>query len=478
MTTRRFLRLVPLVALVVLILGPSSGARFRSPATAGGPAPSPSPSSIHPSGADGALIQEIARDTVTGPPGSERDTAVEPFVATDPNRPRVAVAVFQVGRFPDGGAAAIGFAASGDGGRTWTSGTMPGLTEATGGRFLRVSDPSVAFGPDGTVYASSIVIRGPGREEGIAVNRSNHGGRSWNPPVLVQRDPGRSGDDFPRVAVDTAQGSVYRGRVYMTYSRHDRTVLRWSDDRAATWSPLRSVSPGRGFVPNVVVGPAGVLTVVYIVQRPKERSRLVSRTSGDGGASFGPEVEIGVMRPHVSAGLRAGGVEETAVDPVTGGLFVVWEDAVHRGDSLNDVVVSRSLDEGTTWTAPAKVNPGRSGSGTDHLEPVVAARGGHVHVVYLTRAVADGRPSRLVQLRSISSSDGGVTFQDERPIGPAADLGFAAVVRPDRTRFLGDYLGLALSAQSLLIVWCRSFPPAGPAGYHVTVWAAKVQSSG
>ena len=101
------------------------------------------------------------------------------------------------------------------------------------------------------------------------------------------------------------------------------------------------------------------------------------------------------MRSRVSRGFRATGVEESAADPVTGTLFVVWEDATDRGDGLNDVVVSRSLDRGASWTEPARVNPDSSGTGTDHLQPAVAARNGQVHVVYFTRTVSEGKPSRL-----------------------------------------------------------------------------------
>jgi hypothetical protein len=476
MTARRLARLLPVFALALLLLAPVAGSRFRpivrdgsgppSPAPASAPVPSPEP--------ERELVQEIARDTITGPAGSEADTAVEPYVAVDPGRPDVLVSVYQLGRFPDGGAAAIGFAASVDGGKTWSTGVLPGLTRVSGGVYQRVSDPSVKFGPDGSAYVSSIVIRGPDGGGGIAVNRSDDGGRTWNAPVFLERPPEGSSGDFPRIAVDTGSSSSHTGRVYVTYVRGDRAVVRWSDDRASTWSALSFVSSGRGFVPNVIVGPGGGLTVVYIAPDPGQRRRLVSRTSHDGGASFGTPVDVGPMRSRPSRGLRAAGVEEAAADPVTGTLFLVWEDAANREDGLNDVVLSRSLDGGASWTPPTVVNLDLSGSGTDHLQPAVVALDDQVRVVYFTRTGSGGRPSRSLQLRSISSSDGGVTFAGERTIGPPADLRFAAVVRPGRTRFVGDYVGLALSPESFIVVWSRSYPPAGVAGYHVTVWAAVI----
>src|SRR6266508_3212516 len=172
MTRRRLVRLIPSVALVLLILVPSSGPRLRSPAAHPRPSlPSSSPRGPPSNQPNGLQAQEIARDTVVGPAGSEPDTAVEPYVA---------------------------------------------------------------FGPDGSAYASSIVIRGPDREEGIAVNRSDDGGRSWNSPVLLEQVPARSGDDFPRIVVDTGASTSHLGRVYVTYIQRNRVVVRWSDERAIT----------------------------------------------------------------------------------------------------------------------------------------------------------------------------------------------------------------------------------------------------
>src|SRR4249919_2271210 len=57
------------------------------------------------------------------------------------------VGAFQVARVFDGGGVDIGVARSGDGGRTWSSSFMPGMTFSSGAAspFERVSDASVAF---------------------------------------------------------------------------------------------------------------------------------------------------------------------------------------------------------------------------------------------------------------------------------------------------------------------------------------------
>jgi hypothetical protein len=55
-------------------------------------------------------VQQISRQNVPPQPGSQPDTQAEPDIAVDPNDPSVVVAVFQQGRFADGGSVDPGFA--------------------------------------------------------------------------------------------------------------------------------------------------------------------------------------------------------------------------------------------------------------------------------------------------------------------------------------------------------------------------------
>src|SRR5215470_192596 len=126
--------------------------------------------------------RQISADPFLGVAGSEADTQVEPFIAVDPNDPSVVVAVFQQGRFDAGGCVDTGFATSHDGGRSWATGNLPGLTVAVGGPFQDASDPVVAIGPDGAVYAQSLVSSFSICRSGIAVQRSDDGGLSFKPP--------------------------------------------------------------------------------------------------------------------------------------------------------------------------------------------------------------------------------------------------------------------------------------------------------
>ena len=135
------------------------------------------------------FVEQISADPFAGAGGSEADTQVEPWVAIDPNDAATVVAVFQQGRFNTNGASADpGFATSRDGGRTWTAGNLPHLTVAVGGVFERASDPAVAIGPDGAVYAATLGVNVSDCRSGVAVQRSDDHGLTFRDPVLVQDD--------------------------------------------------------------------------------------------------------------------------------------------------------------------------------------------------------------------------------------------------------------------------------------------------
>jgi hypothetical protein len=98
------------------------------------------------------------RDLLAPHPPEQGDTTVEVAIAVNPTDPANAVTTYQEGRVDTAGDEANGFATTFDGGKTWTFGELPGLTVAVGGPWKRASDPAVAFGPEGNVYASSLVF--------------------------------------------------------------------------------------------------------------------------------------------------------------------------------------------------------------------------------------------------------------------------------------------------------------------------------
>ena len=435
------------------------------------------------------FVKEISADPFAGTGGSQADTEVEPHIAVDPNDPSVVVAVFQQGRFATvGGAVDTGFATSHDGGRTWTSGSLSGLTAAAGGPFQRSSDPVAAIGGDGAVYALSLVADVPnGCRSGLAIERSDDGGLTWAAPVLVHDDatcsllPDSPLNDKPWLGVDTFPQSPHAGRLYAAWTTENQVGLfrpvavKHSDDRGATWSPLvvtaalATLSGALAATP--LVHPNGDVTIVYNVSSLLTPAIVqVAQTSHDGGEHFDPPVTIDMDEGVDIPGLRtAHPIASSAVDRVTGHLYVVWQDARFRTDGENDVVLSRSTDGGATWGSVQVVNPASDGRAVNHFTPAVSAHAGTVVVVYGTRSDGDGR----VFMRYVVSSDGGLTFGRQRRLGRSGRLEFAAMA--DGAAFLGDYVGLALTDGAAHAVWCRPYRPrTGTTGPHQTTWSAAI----
>src|SRR5580693_9235371 len=96
---------------------------------------------IAPAQAQSNLVK-LSTDTFTNS-DSEHKTEVEPDTFAWGS---TIVSAFQVARVPDGGGADVGFATSKDGGKTWKSGYLPGLTDNyKGGSFTAASDAAVAY---------------------------------------------------------------------------------------------------------------------------------------------------------------------------------------------------------------------------------------------------------------------------------------------------------------------------------------------
>ena len=300
------------------------------------------------------------------------DTQIEPSIAVNPANPRNVVAVYQEGRIANGGDATNGFATSFDGGATWTSGELPGLTTypGQGGPFERASDAVVAFGPGNTVYATSLVFdlnTGGGLRSGLAVNVSKDGGRHWSPPVFFQDDQLGGTNDKNWIVVDTSDApGHHKGRVYVVWDRIAPVVYDYCDhdcDKLENWLPnLQTISglvfPGQGIGAYPLVMKDGGLGIVIDTitdagvptgEEPEVEpgtSEHVFIAAPEAGSTpypapltFLPPVNIASNRSEgVPAQRASDGLPAAAVDSRSGYRYAVWDDGRFRSDGTNDAV--------------------------------------------------------------------------------------------------------------------------------------------
>jgi hypothetical protein len=149
---------------------------------------------IAPAGAAPTAATALARiaDDITTIQGGQHATVVEPDAFAFGSR---VVSTFQVGRYFGGSAGAIGFSTSTDAGRTWSSGLLPGITQATTppGPSNAASDPTVAY--DAQHGRWLIVTLVNTRSESALFVNGSADGLTWDLPTRVISYPAQTGGE-------------------------------------------------------------------------------------------------------------------------------------------------------------------------------------------------------------------------------------------------------------------------------------------
>ncbi len=356
-------------------------------------------------------LTEISSDTFTVPPG-QHATEVEPHVLANGS---TLVSAFQTGRISPGGATAIGWATSTDGGTTWTHGFLPGLTTGNGsGPYSAASDPAVAYdAKHGVWMIASLPISDTSETPAVVVSRSTDGGFTWNNPVNVGPDVPSSDKNW--IVCDSYSTSPYYGNCYMEWDNPDagdQILMSTSSDGGLTWGAATKTANGStGIGGQPLVQPNGTVVV------PIETFNMSAFTSTNGGVSWSAPVTISSIQSHTEAGgFRSGPLPSAAVDGA-GTVWVVWEDCRFRSKcSTNDLVYSTSSN-GTTWSAVTRVPIDSTVSTVDHfipgigIDPTTSGATAHVAIHYYFYISSSCTVSTCkLFVGYISSGNGGTTW--------------------------------------------------------------------
>ena len=439
----------------------------------------------------------VVRDTMTGTddlgslsaPGTtladivQKDTQIEPSIAVNPSNPLNVVAAYQEGRIDSGGDATNGFATSFDGGQTWIHGELPGLTNYgagtaldQGGYFDRGSDAVVAFGPNNTVYANSLIfdsLSEMGLRSAIAVNVSRNGGRTWSPPVIFQDDDLGGLNDKNWIVVDNSDApGHHKGRVYVIWDRVAPVVYNYCDadcDQLKNWLPDFQtldpvVWPGQGLGAYPVVLNSGALGISMtsevrgIPTRQQDepsvdldnqvfiQAPLAGTTPWPAPLAFTPPVQIGGNKSAGQIAQRAsGGIPSTAADPNSNTVYHVWDDGRFRSDAKNDVVLSKSTDGGVTWSSPVRISGGPTNDKINHYNAAITVgETGIVHVMWRQRDESGTSPmfTDVIDTYYSESSDGGTTWSTPLKVNSTPSQPWYGAFSRQGT-FEGDYNQIA-----------------------------------
>lgn len=404
---------------------------------------------------------------VSNEPGPQSETSI----AVSPSSPSQLVAGSnEIFRLPMRGYF------SSDGGSSWGGVDLPLPPPLVKNGTDFGSDPAVAWDTHGNVFYSYIVVFfSSGFPNGVAINgtemavaRSSDGGRTWKSAFFALQPGETKFNDKPYIAVDDNPSSPHRDTVYVAWDRSDGSassfngvLVSHSTDGGNTFSgPVFASSTASGPKSDIgadpFVGPDGTLHVAW---HDVQNNAIVESSSADGGNSFGPthatsptqvafDVAIPAMATRRALVYPACGAD-TSTGPARGTLYCSWMDETSSNGA--DVFVSRSANNGATWTAPLRVNDDPAGVASDQFNQWLAVdtSDGSVNLSW-----NDTRndPSHLsTDIFYARSTDGGFSFAKNVQVTTAptnetccgADLG----------NQYGDYEGIAAMDGSVHPVW-------------------------
>jgi len=255
----------------------------------------------------------------------------------------------------------------------------------------------------------------------ILTARSSDNGVTWTSPAQVSAVGG--GDEAPQIATDGDGNWVVVWRTNDTLgdtigSDYDIVFAR-SEDNGVTWSNPLPLNPDAASESFVHVG-ANIETdgTAWVATYFKSNDLYAVR-SADGGQTWGAEVFLGVAFVETFPDTPAARLDGDGA----GNWIIVWCKGNQFSGAGTDVDVqlSRSTDGGVNWTPAAALNPNAGSDEGDDILPSVSTDGAGVWIA-VWRSTEDiggliDDDSDILMSRSL---DNGVTWSAVSALSPDA----------------------------------------------------------
>ena len=321
------------------------------------------------------------------------------------------------------------------------------------------SDPAVGIDLDGNMYFNTLFY-GLGTGDVVTTKSTNNGG-SWSPFATVPSTT--TGKDKNHFVIDVVPNSPYEGYMYTTYTEFDisptRIYMSRSTDGGATFLTPISISQGNDLDQgvNTQIGPNGEVYGTWTSYDPyPSNSNAGFVKSIDGGATWSNQISaatnIADIRGQLVKGgnsIRCSSFPSMAVDR-TGGLRngYIYIAYAAKPNGNPDIFLVRSVDGGTNWSEPIKVNQDNSNKDQWQNWITIDQSTGAVYIVYFDSRNFPANDSAQVYLSR--SLDGGETFEDvlisDHAFLPASIQGLAG-------GYMGDYIGVTANSGIVYPFW-------------------------
>lgn len=318
----------------------------------------------------------------------------------------------------------------------------------------------------------------PGSQQGrqapelLTVSTSDNNGVSWSDPVIAANGHGFLFNDKEDVWVDRNPSSPFFGRVYVSWTQFRGSAftffgepvrVAFSDDGGKTWSKERQLSAGQNIGlggrqgSTVRTGPDGTVYVVWEESDVNGFKQVVA-VSHDGGVTFSRPVGVArvhdIQDPIPGANFRDNSFPSLAVDQGTGAVFVAWADL---RNGTGRIVVSKSSDHGSTWSAPAVVSP--AADGYAFFQGLDVAPNGRVDVGYqalkanATGPTAYGTGNATIDSFYVQSTNGGATWSASTRVSSVSSDPAASAQNNLARQFWGDYNTLVSTSANAFFIY-------------------------
>jgi hypothetical protein len=197
----------------------------------------------------------------------------------------------------------------------------------------------------------------------VMFRRSTDGGSTWHPATFIS-----SGSAFAEMpAISGANGTFDVVWVEEDSNGDHRVWYARSRDEGVTWHAReRLTRDNEGSFSPKVARRGNVVAVTWVRAEPGSQSRLFSRVSSDGGASFGPRRPLADVTSQTRAAVAIG-----------------KNDKIHVVYGHDGLQYQRSGDRGQTWSHPEEL------SGTTGFWVPGLAASGRTVIVAFTRTGED-----------------------------------------------------------------------------------------
>jgi subtilisin-like proprotein convertase family protein len=319
----------------------------------------------------------------------------------------------------------------------------------------------------------------------MVVARSADGGATWVKQGVI-KNAWATGtlEDKNFYVIDNTLASPFYGRHYTCWDRANNEKFAFSSNNGATWTEVDLPAAPVGGVDlgcEIAVQKNGNVHVVFeslTCGSTCTDERMFYTQSTNGGVSWSSPVQVhdhnlagfsGTNKPPVADNRGIAPFGAVDVDnsggACDGTLYATFGDYTSGGATETDVWVTRSTNNGATWSAPVKVNDDGL-AGRTQFHPFLQVDQSNGSVVVAWHDARNDANNRKIELFTARSTNCGVSFEaNVKASQPSAEFNNSGISTIDENTTdnpnrnpnqYGEYMGLDVKSGKAYLAWVDS----------------------